>query len=149
MKKFFIIVGMALMVASCTTITKTSKTAESPVSLLSATVADLEPVTPKRESFDYNVPVEVRRGGKTNAKRAAEKALLEKFDADVLLEPQYVITSESSLFGKKIVKVTVSGRPAKYKNFHSLNDSVWCNPTFRDNHKNDAKTAQGLLNKLF
>lgn len=149
MKKFFVIVGMALMVASCTTITKTSKTADTPVSLYSATVADLEPATQKRESVEYNVPVEIRRGGAANAKRAAEKALLDKYDADVLLEPQYVITSDWTLFGKKIVKITVSGRPAKYKNFHSLRDDVWCNPTFRDNYKNDATTKGGLLKKLF
>ena len=50
MKKFFMFVGLALLMVSCQTITKTSKTVDSPASLLSATVADLE-VSPERITY--------------------------------------------------------------------------------------------------
>ncbi len=150
MKKSILILGTILLsVTSCTTIVKTSKTANSPTSLLSATVADLQTVTAERVSYTLTPTAEVRRGGSANVRRAAENEMLQKFNADVLLEAQYVTAKKLTLFGTKIVSITVSARPAKYNNFHSLNDSVWCNPTFRDNYENDAKNNEGILKKLF
>lgn len=150
MKKVFFVLGMSLLsMTSCTTIVKTSKTANSPTSLLSATVADLQVVTSERVSYTMTPSAELRRGGSVNVRRAAENEFLQKFNADVLLDAQYITTNKWTLFGKKIESITVSGRPAKYNNFHSLNDSVWCNPTFRDNYENDAKNNEGILKKLF
>ena len=150
MKKSILILGTILLsVTSCTTIVKTSKTADSPTSLLSATVADLQTVTAERVSYTMTPTAEVRRGGSANVRRAAENEMLQKFNADVLLEAQYVTTKKWTLFGTKIESITISGRPAKYNNFHSLNDSVWCNPTFRDNYENDAKKNEGILIKIF
>jgi hypothetical protein len=48
-----------------------------------------------------------------------------------LVEPQFVMSKRKGMFGTKIKSVTVTGRPAKYKNFRSLNDSVWTDPIFR------------------
>lgn len=150
MKKVFFVLGMSLLsMTSCTTIVKTSKTANSPTSLLSATVADLQVVTSERVSYTMTPSAELRRGGSVNVRRAAENEFLQKFNADVLLDAQYITTNKWTLFGKKIESITVSGRPAKYNNFHSLNDSVWCNPTFRDSYENDANNNEGILKKLF
>ncbi|MBQ2362025.1 MAG: hypothetical protein II287_00255, partial [Bacteroidaceae bacterium] len=56
-------------------------------------------------------------------------------NADLLVEPQFVISMKRGLFRKKVKSVTVSGRPAKYKNFRSLSDDVWTNKIFRDKNK--------------
>mgnify|MGYP003502709721 FL=1 len=148
MKKLLVLAGFALTMASCTTVTKTATTANVPSSLLSATVADLE-VSNDRVTFEYVPSVEVRRGGPANVKRAAEQELLntKAKGYDLIVEPQYTMYQTSYfIFGKKISKIVVSGRPAKYKNFHSLGDDVWCNPTFRAGYSdNTNKSKRGLL----
>lgn len=152
MGKNVLLMGVILFAAtSCTTITKTATTANVPSSLLSSTVADLE-VGPQRVSVTINdVPKSIRRGGMANVKRAAEAAALEKYKADVLVEAEYVIEQENRfIFGKKVKSITVSGRPATYKNFRSLNDSVWCNPVFRGAYTDGTnKNSGGFLKGLF
>lgn len=150
MKKIFFLLGAAMSIASCTTIIKTSATADMPTSLYSATVASLKVVTPDRITYTMD-PVEkpIRRGGLSNVKRAAEnEALTANGNADVLIEPEYIIYKRKGLFGSKITKITVTGRPAKYTDFHSLNDSVWCNPIFRAKHSNAVKRGGGLFGKV-
>lgn len=147
MKKILIYVGFAMALASCTTITKTATTANVPSSLLSATVADLE-IAKDRVTLEYVPSAEVRRGGVSNVKRAAEQELLETKAKgyDLIVEPQYTMYQTNNFFSKKILKIVVSGRPAKYKNFHSLSDSVWCNPTFRAGYTdNTNKSKRGVL----
>ena len=147
MKKILVFASFAIALASCTTITKTATTANVPSSLLSATVADLE-IAKDRVTFEYVPSAEVRRGGVSNVKRAAEQELLETKAKgyDLIVEPQYTIYQTTALFTKKISKIVVSGRPAKYKNFHSLDDSVWCNPTFRAGYRdNTSKSSRGVL----
>ena len=148
MKKLLVLAGLALTMASCTTITKPATTANVPSSLLSRTVVDLA-VSDERVTFEYIPSVEVRRGGPANVKRAAEQELLNTKAKryDLLVEPQYPMHPQRYfIFGKKITKVVVSGRPAKYKNFHSLKDDVWCNPTFRNGYKdNTSKAKSGIL----
>ncbi len=121
----------AFLFSSCQTIMKTARTADTTASLQNVTVADLR-VGDKRVTASMDVPAEIRRGGLKNVKQAVEaKALDENGNADLLLEPQYVITKKRGLFGSKVTHISVSGRPAWYENFRSLNDSVWANPYFR------------------
>lgn len=158
MKKNVLLLGVILLgMTSCTTITKTATTANVPSSLLSTTVADLE-VSPKRITTTIYPSAEVRRGGLSNVKQAAEAQALAEYakanggkEADLLVEPEYVVEQESYfIFGKKIKSVTVSGRPATYKGFRSLNDSVWCNPVFRAGFSdNTRKSSGGFLKGLF
>lgn len=150
MKKLFYFVGVALLVASCTTVTKTAKTVDAPASLLSATVADLE-IVPERISYSYKPDASIVRGGMENVKQDAIQKLLEQdnFNGDVLVDANFSIKSTRFLVFNFINEVTVSGHPAKYKNFHSLNDSVWCNPAFRYYYKDNSKRGGGLLNNLF
>ena len=120
----------ALLLTSCQTQLKTARTAVTESSLRSVAVADLE-VAPERITYTLKPSSDIRRGGFDNVKQAAEQAALtENGNADVLLDPQYVITKKRSLFGTKISSITVSGRPAYYRNFRSLNDTVWTNPAF-------------------
>lgn len=151
MKKISILVCAVLTMASCTTVTKSSKTADLPASIYSATVADLE-IMPNRVTYKMErVPKDIQRGGYTNVQKAVVNECLEKVGngADILVEPDYVITVKRSLFSKKIKSIEVSGRPAKYKNFRSLNDSVWCNPTFRSSQTNSINTSSSFLKNMF
>ena len=147
MKKIFGFLCVAFFAAACTTTVKTAKTADTPASLLSATVADLE-VSPERISYTMEPNKKLRRGGISNVKQAAEQEALAKYgNADVLVDAEYIITSTNYfIFGKDIESVTVTGRPAKYVNFRSLNDSVWCNPVFRATYREGTKSGSGFLN---
>lgn len=150
MKKIILFCGVAMALASCTTIKQTATTANVPSQLLTATVADLE-VSPQRVSTEYFSTAEVRRGGVSNVLHAAEQKLLaEKAPGyDLLVEPEYTTERVNYfIFGSKVTKVKVSGRPAKYKNFHSLNDSVWCNPVFRATYKDNVTKGTTGLKKL-
>ena len=151
MKKGFILLGVTLLAASCTTTIKTAKTAEPTTQLLTATVADLE-VSSERITYTMVPSRALRRGGEGNVKQAAEQAALAQVgNADVLVNAEYSISKKSyCIFGSKISSITVTGRPAKYTNFRSLNDSVWCNPTFRGSYKNNTKkSGENILKGFF
>ena len=136
MKKFMLMAVAVIAFASCasTTTTKTARTESVPYSMYNATVADLE-VAPKRITYTLTPSKEIRKGGIGNVKSAAiQEALTQNGNADMLLEPQFVVSHKKGPFGifiNKITSITVTGRPAKYKNFRSMNDSVWCDPVFR------------------
>jgi hypothetical protein len=143
MKKLFFLAGVVFAFVSCTTTVKTAKTADAPASLLSATIADLE-ISPNRVVVEYIPSKEVQRAGISNVKHAAEQEALKKDNADVLVNAEYTIQQTSYwIFGKNVDKVVVTGHPAKYKNFRSVNDSVWCNPFFRAGYQNNVSKGQG------
>ncbi len=130
-KSFGLFALFAILLSSCQTITQTARTADISASLQSVAVADLE-VDDQRITHTMSPSKDIRRGGLSNIKQAVEYEALSKHgNADLLLEPQYVISKKRSLFGSKITSISVSGRPARYKNFRSLHDSVWSNPVFR------------------
>lgn len=128
-----LLLSSALLLSSCHTLTKTARTADVGTSLQSATVVDLVPATEQRITHTIEPTKDILRGGMDNVRQAViHEALVEKGNnADVLLEPQYVVSKKKTLFGSKITSITVSGRPAYYTNFRVLDDSVWCNPVFR------------------
>ncbi len=123
------LLGLAL--SSCVTTMKTAKTAGVSASLQNATVADL--TVGERITYTSHPSKAIQRGGLSNIKQAVEAEALEVKGngADILLDPQFVVSRRRSLFGSKITEVTVSGRPATYNNFRSLPDTVWSNPVFR------------------
>lgn len=132
MKKYFGLIGLiVLLLSSCQTLTKTARTANVEAELHSVAVADLD-VADKRIVYTMTPSKDICRGGIRNVKQAAEsEALSKNGNADVLLDPEYVVTKKRTLFGSKITSITVTGRPAYYKNFRTLHDSVWSNPAFR------------------
>ena len=148
-KSFGLFALFVILLSSCQTITKTARTADIGTSLQSATIADLE-VDDQRITHTMSPSKEIQRGGLNNIKQAVEYEALNKYgNADILLEPQYVISKKQTLFRSKITSISVSGRPARYKNFRSLHDSVWCNPVFRgvNETKRIVKTKRFLGNR--
>ena len=110
--------------------------------MYNATAADLE--IGDRVTHNYVPTDEIRRGGVENCKKAAINEVLSTHgNADLLVEPEYVLSFDHG----RVVNVTVTGRPAKYVNFRSLGDDVWTNPTFRAAEKPKAEEGKGL--KLF
>lgn len=123
MKKSLFFAAIALMLSSCsqtmTTVTSTSLDTKS--QLLTATTADLE-VQETRISYTMVPSEAIRLGGKENVINAAvHEALQKNGNADVLVDLEHVIEYRDG----KIISVTVSGHPAKYKNYHSLGDTYW------------------------
>lgn len=133
MKRIHILLlGAVALLSSCNTLTRTARTAETQSYLQSATVVDIVPATDERITHTLTPDLSILRGGEKNVKQAVEHEALVKYgNADILLEPQYIIHRERKLIGSKITSITVSGRPAYYTNYRALHDSVWCNPVFR------------------
>ena len=122
-------VVFALCMTSCKTIHSTAEYKDPTTFLRNVTVADLE-VSKDRISFTYEPSREVRRGGDQNVIKAAiREALRVNGGGDVLVDLEYITISKCSIkffYSKSAIRqITVSGYPAKYTNFHSLNDSIW------------------------
>ncbi len=130
MKKYLFILAAALMAASCTTTTKTARTESIPYSMYNANVADLQ--VGERVTYTYTPSKAIQRAGLANCKKAAiAEVLTQNGNADLLVEPQFVVSIYRGLFCSKVKSITVTGRPAKYVNIHSLPDKVWTDPVFR------------------
>lgn len=132
MKKilFLSLMFVAFVATSCK-ITDASATYQQPSNYINtATVADLD-VSNERISFTFAPNNKVRRGGSQNVIRAAiREALRRNGGGDILVDLEYITVSQAPLlsyiFGlSPIREVTVSGYPAKYKNFHNLGDTIW------------------------
>ena len=118
MRKFLFILSVCILsLSSCsnkiTTSTATTKAITPHV--YANTFADLEIVSGKL-SYVYVPTNDVIAGGKENIIKTAEALLLKQYDADVLVEPQYIYEYKDT---RTISKVTVTGYAAKYKNFRS------------------------------
>lgn len=130
------VVGLCAVLASCVTTQQTAKTADFPAETHSATIADLK-IAEKRISHTIVPSPELRRAGEKNVKNAVMHEALEIAEKkdnksyDVIVNPEFVIEKTNNFFSRKISKISVTGRPASYTNFRSLNDSVWSNPVFR------------------
>lgn len=105
---------VVFVLASCTTVYKSSSTMDVSSTLTSTNSAELEVSPVKVSLIDYAPTKKEKRGGYENVKKiAVAKLLKENGNADILIEPQYEITSKR----KKIKRISVSGYPATYKNF--------------------------------
>jgi hypothetical protein len=125
MKNLFIYSAILLGLASCSTISQTSTTLNVETTAKSYNQADLI-VSPQKISYTMNVTAKDRRLGPAGIKeKAVALALQQAGNGDVLVAPQYEISSTSGLFGKKIKKVVVTGYSATYKNFRPAN-SICC-----------------------
>ncbi len=143
MKKILLLACVTFAFTSCITTTKTAKVADTKGQLLSATVADLE-VSPVRVTYSMAPSKEIQRAGLNNVKQAAIRECLEKNgNADVLVDAEYTIEQEKLLFGRRINLITVSGHPARFRNYHSLSDSVWTNRWFRMGYQNGVNRPSG------
>lgn len=113
----------AVLLSSCSTIRKTSTSVNVATPVLTETVADLQ-VNPTKISYTLKPNKAIRKGGEKNVVKAAvAEALKENGNADVMIGMQYEIKKTRGLFGTKIKYVTVTGYPATYTNFQSVNPS--------------------------
>lgn len=132
MKKTYFFIGVAVLVtmilSSCSSWMAVSKTEEVKTRNVIGvgvvhipTIADLE-VSPQKhtETFEIRVPKDKNNPNSRNeaAKALATAQLLNKHNADVLMEPRFYV--EEAGFGSVALKVTVSGYPATYKNFRPM-----------------------------
>lgn len=118
-KKFVFCIVLSAALASCTTVSKTATTVDVNNTLPSNSEVDLE-ISPNKVNYVYRTTSKVRRGGRQNVVNSAVQAALKAHgDADVLIAPEYELMKKKGLFGSKIKTVTVTGYPAKYKNFRN------------------------------
>ncbi|MCD7721669.1 MAG: hypothetical protein LUI09_05510 [Prevotellaceae bacterium] len=113
---------LAAVVTSCTTTKKTASTGSVTTVMASAVITDLD-VSNQKISYTYRPTWSVRRGGKPNCIRAAiNEALEANGGGDVLVETQEAVVSRTVL--RWIKTVTVTGYPAKYKNYRPADDAT-------------------------
>lgn len=126
MKKFLVLMcAAACIMTSCSTIKKgaTSRNVNAP--LAAAVISDLE-VSNQKITYTYSPTKAIQRGGVNNCINAAiSEALAANGNGDVLVETQPAVVIRTGLFGgRKIKSVTVTGYPAKYKNFRSADEET-------------------------
>lgn len=124
MKKFFIFAFAVVAMASCTSVHETATTRPVKAPIVAGASADME-IVGKKISYTYKTTGAIRRGGFQNCVNAAvREALAKNGNADVLVESQEAIVQRNGLFGTKIKSVTVTGFPAVYKNFKSMDQDA-------------------------
>lgn len=115
MKKItFALAALCLLgLSSCKTELYTATEVHSTNIMQTNTVANLE--VGQKVTYRYEVPWIVRKGGVSNCKAAAIQAMLKaNGNADVIVAPEYK-------FPNTLDYIEVTGRPAKYTNFKSVN----------------------------
>jgi hypothetical protein len=129
MKKlyWFLLVVFVVGLSACKSARSTA-TYQDPINTLrTVTVADLE-VAETRISYTYRPSYAVRLGGSQNViKTAVQEALKAHGSGDILIGLEYTTISRWTIFPflSPIREITVTGRPAKYVNFHSLPENIW------------------------
>lgn len=123
MKKLFILLVVAITATSCSIMKQTATEQNVSSKVIAASIADLD-VSNQKITYTYTPSNRVRKAGVQNCINVAiTEALLHNGGGDVLVETHKAII-ESYGFGKKVKSVTVSGYPAKYKNFRSVDDAT-------------------------
>ena len=129
MKKSYLFLFLVLIlgITSCKS-SRSTATYQDPINTLrTVTIADLE-VAEARISYTYKPTYAVRLGGSQNViKTAVQEALKAHGSGDILIGLEYTTISRWTIFSflSPIREITVTGRPAKYVNFHSLPEKIW------------------------
>lgn len=129
MKKsyFFLLIISVLTISSCKSVRSTATYQDPTNTLRTVTVADLD-VSDTRISYTYTPTFAVRLGGNQNViKTAVLEALRVHGSGDILIGLEYTTVSRWTIFPflSPIREITVTGRPARYTNFHSLPEKIW------------------------
>ncbi len=135
MKKFLLLLAVAIAATSCSTLVNTSTHKEFNVNTPYAVpiVADLD-ISKTKVMYTYIPPKSIQRGGQRNVvNTAVREALVANGNADVMVGLE---TQISYNFFRKITSIVITGYPAKYKNFRNLKEEVWYEiPYFQTNHE--------------
>lgn len=119
---FLLVVSLGM--TSCSSVYKTASTRNVNAPLVAAVISDLE-VSNQKITYTLYPTNEVRKGGLKNCiNTAIREALLQNGKGDILIETQEAVVQRYGFFGKKIKSVTVTGYPAKYKNFRSADEQT-------------------------
>ena len=129
MKKlyWFLLLVLVAGFSSCKSARSTATYQDPTNTLRTVTIADLE-VAETRISYIYKPTYAVRLGGSENViKTAIHEALKAYGSGDILIGLEYTTISRWTIlpFLSPIREITVTGRPAKYVNFHSLPENIW------------------------
>ena len=129
MKKSYLLILFVsvLALSSCKSVRSTATYQDPTNTLRTVTVADLD-VSDTRISYTYTPTYAVRLGGNQNViKTAVLEALKAHGSGDILIGLEYTTISRWTIFPflSPIREITVTGRPAKYTNFHSLPEKIW------------------------
>lgn len=122
MKKLLavMVVAACVMLSSCSITEKTAAYRPVNAPIVAAAVADLT-ITGNRITYTYTPSKGVWKAGKYNCINAAVREALQNAGqgADVLAEMQYTVVKSTGFFAPKgkVKSVTVTGYPARYKNF--------------------------------
>lgn len=123
MKKLFIILMVsAFAMTSCSTVYKTATTRNVEPTIAAVVLSDLD-VSNKKITYTLTPTNKVRRGGLKNCINTAISEALALNGGDVLIETQQAIITRGA-YVRKIKSVTVTGYPAKYKNFRPADDKT-------------------------
>ena len=161
MKKLFVFAAIAAFLTSCTSLAPTTTipntkfictathTQVNVVNPVTALVADLE-VSPDKISYSYVPSRAVRNGGFDNIVNCAvQEALRENGDADVMVALEQQVKYNDS---GECESITVTGYPAKYKNFRNPGDNYAIemskSPAQGETQAKPAATGLGLGLKL-
>lgn len=121
------VAACGLGMTSCSTTFKSATQRDVVAPLAAAVIGDLD-VSNQKITYTYYPTKTIRRGGYANCKNAAiREALAQYGDADVLIETQEAtVIRTGGIFKRagKIKAVTVTGYPAKYKNFRSADEET-------------------------
>jgi hypothetical protein len=129
MKKlyWFLLLVLVAGFSSCKSARSTATYQDPTNTLRTVTIADLE-VAETRISYTYKPTYAVRLGGSENViKTAVHEALKAYGSGDILIGLEYTTISRWTIlpFLSPIREITVTGRRAKYVNFHSLPENIW------------------------
>lgn len=115
--KILIFIVLAAFLTSCSSVKHTSTAVAVDTKVISLTVADAK-VSPVKisgtTSWSYNP---FKRVSIETVKSNTTAKMLQEANADVLVEPEYIIEKRGLFRGGS---VTVIGFPAKYTNFHKM-----------------------------
>ena len=123
-KKIILMFVAALTMTSCSVVHKTATTRDVTAPLAAAVISDLD-VANQKVTYTLVPTKKVRKGGLKNCiNTAISEALANNGGGDVLIETQEAIVIRTGLWGRKIKSVTVTGYPAKYKNFRAADEET-------------------------
>lgn len=127
MKKLLVVVAVAAcaMLSSCSVTKKTAAARSVNAPIVAAAIADLT-ITGNKITYTYTPPKGVWIAGVDNCINAAVSEALQNAGqgADVLAELQYTLVMKRGIGAKtgKVKSVTVTGYPARYKNFRPADE---------------------------
>lgn len=151
MKKYlFILFVSSLFATSCSTMYKTASQKEVNPVLAAAVTSELE-VSNNKILYTYTPTARVRRAGVENCiATAISEALATSGNYDVLIETQTAVLHRAFIT-RKVKSVTVTGYPAKYKNFQTVD-----NETLKESIANSTfpvsttqKKSSSIIDRLF